>query len=65
MNREKCEAASNERLRNGSDSARASTAGGMMAITLVLAFGMVWVSTRSSFVPYVEALFYQGSSGNS
>jgi hypothetical protein len=26
---------------------------GMMAITLVLAFGMVWVSTRSKFVPYV------------
>jgi type IV secretory pathway TrbF-like protein len=25
----------------------------MMAITLVLAFGMVWVSTRSKFVPYV------------
>ncbi len=24
-----------------------------MAITLVLAFGMVWVSTRSKFVPYV------------
>src|SRR5271170_7649869 len=29
------------------------TAAGMMAITLVLAFGMVWVSTRSEFVPYV------------
>ena len=29
------------------------TAAGMMAITLVLAFGMVWVSTRSKFVPYV------------
>jgi len=28
-------------------------AGGMMAITLVLAFGMVWLSTRSKFVPYV------------
>jgi hypothetical protein len=25
----------------------------MIAITLVLAFGMVWVSTRSKFVPYV------------
>jgi len=25
----------------------------MMAITLVLALGMVWVSTRSKFVPYV------------
>lgn len=25
----------------------------MTAITLVLAFGMVWVSTRSKFVPYV------------
>jgi type IV secretory pathway TrbF-like protein len=24
-----------------------------MAITLVLAFGMVWVSTRIKFVPYV------------
>jgi type IV secretion system protein TrbF len=29
------------------------TAAGMMAITLVLAFGMVGVSTRSKFVPYV------------
>jgi len=29
------------------------TAAGMMAITLVLAVGMVWVSTRSKFVPYV------------
>jgi type IV secretory pathway TrbF-like protein len=29
------------------------TAAGMMAITLLLAFGMVWVSTRSKFVPYV------------
>src|SRR5579863_433100 len=29
------------------------TAGGLMAVTLVLAFGMVWVSTRSRFVPYV------------
>src|ERR1700685_1339342 len=29
------------------------TAAGMMAITLVLAIGMVWVSTRSKFVPYV------------
>ena len=29
------------------------TGAGMMAITLVLAFGMVWVSTRSKFVPYV------------
>jgi type IV secretion system protein VirB5 len=29
------------------------TAAAMMAITLVLAFGMVWVSTRSKFVPYV------------
>src|ERR1700686_1798401 len=29
------------------------TAAGMMAITLVLAFGMVWVSTHSKFVPYV------------
>ena len=29
------------------------TDAGMMAITLVLAFGMVWVSTRSKFVPYV------------
>ena len=29
------------------------TADGMMAIPLVLAFGMVWVSTRSKFVPYV------------
>jgi type IV secretory pathway TrbF-like protein len=29
------------------------TAAGMRAITLVLAFGMVWVSTRSRFVPYV------------
>ena len=29
------------------------TAAGMMAITLVLAFGMVWLSTRSKFVPYV------------
>ena len=29
------------------------TAAGMMAITLVVAFGMVWVSTRSKFVPYV------------
>ena len=28
-------------------------AAGMMAITLVLAFGMGWVSTRSKFVPYV------------
>ena len=28
-------------------------AAGMMAITLVLAFGMVWLSTRSKFVPYV------------
>jgi type IV secretory pathway TrbF-like protein len=28
-------------------------AAGMMAITLVLAFGMVWVSTRSKFVPYI------------
>jgi type IV secretory pathway TrbF-like protein len=27
------------------------TAAGMMVITLVLAFGMVWVSTRSKFVP--------------
>ena len=26
-------------------------AAGMMAITLVLAFGMVWLSTRSKFVP--------------
>jgi type IV secretory pathway TrbF-like protein len=26
---------------------------GIMAITLVLAFGMVWVSTRSKFVAYV------------
>ncbi len=25
----------------------------MMVITLVLAFGLVWVSTRSKFVPYV------------
>ncbi len=29
------------------------TAAGMMAIALVLAFGMVWVSSRSKFVPYV------------
>jgi type IV secretory pathway TrbF-like protein len=29
------------------------TAAGMMAVTLVLAFGMVWVSIRSKFVPYV------------
>ena len=29
------------------------TAGGMMVITLVLAFGMVWLSARSRFVPYV------------
>ena len=29
------------------------TAAAMMAITLVLVFGMVWVSTRSKFVPYV------------
>ena len=29
------------------------TAAGVMAIALVLAFGMVWVSTRSKFVPYV------------
>jgi type IV secretory pathway TrbF-like protein len=28
-------------------------AAGMMAITMVLAFGMVWVSTRGRFVPYV------------
>ena len=28
-------------------------AAGMMAITLVLAFGMVWLSTRGRFVPYV------------
>ncbi|HVB63495.1 MAG TPA: VirB8/TrbF family protein, partial [Nitrolancea sp.] len=28
-------------------------AAGTMAITLVLAFGMVWLSTRSKFVPYV------------
>jgi type IV secretory pathway TrbF-like protein len=25
----------------------------MMAVTMVLAFGMVWLSTRSKFVPYV------------
>jgi type IV secretory pathway TrbF-like protein len=29
------------------------TAAVMMAVTLVLAFGMVWVSTRSKFAPYV------------
>jgi type IV secretory pathway TrbF-like protein len=29
------------------------TAAGLMVITLVLAFGMVWLSTRSKFVPYV------------
>ena len=29
-------------------------AAGMMAITLVLAFGMVWLSTRSRFVPYAS-----------
>ena len=29
------------------------TAAGMMVITLVLAFGMVWLSARSRFVPYV------------
>ncbi len=28
-------------------------AAGMMAIALVLALGMVWLSTRSKFVPYV------------
>ncbi len=28
-------------------------AAGLMVITLVLAFGMVWLSTRSRFVPYV------------
>src|SRR5487761_1555785 len=28
-------------------------AASMMAITLVLAFGMVWLSKRSKFVPYV------------
>ncbi len=28
-------------------------AAGLMAITLVLSFGMVWLSTRSKFVPYV------------
>jgi len=28
-------------------------AAGLMVITLVLASGMVWLSTRSRFVPYV------------
>src|SRR5260370_34057218 len=29
------------------------TAAGLMVITLVLAFGMLWLRTRSKFVPYV------------
>ncbi len=29
------------------------TAAGMMVITLVLAFGMFWLSTRCKFVQYV------------
>ena len=41
------------------------TAAGMMAVTLVLAFGMVWVSTRSKFVPYLVEVANQRPSGTS